>query len=152
MKNIKKALSRLFAPRAWAANSQTAGVHGNGAVSLEASAAITRGQIVGFDSGKIKPATGDILPIGVADDNAVAGEEIAVLLFGSTPGTLSVLSGGTIAAGSEVYSEASGKVSATAPAASASKYCIGIAVGAAASGDEVEIAHCVARKITTPAS
>lgn len=152
MKKIINIIASLFARKTWAANSTTEGVHSDGAVSFEASAAITRGQIVSIDTGKIKPATGSSIPIGVADDNASTGDLIAVLLFGSRPGTLIATASAAITAGQQLYSEADGKISPTAPTAGNSKYCVGIAlVGATASGDEVEFAHCLANKISTPA-
>lgn len=151
MKKIINIVAGIFARGVWAANSTTEGVHGDGAVSFEASAAITRGQIVSIDSGKIKPATGSSIPVGVADDNAAVGDTIAVWLFGARPGTQIAVASAAISAGQQLYSEADGKVSPTAPTAGNSKYCVGVAITAAsASGDEVEFAHCVANKITTP--
>lgn len=153
MKKIINMVSALFSRGVWAANSAAEGVHGEGAASFEASAAIARGQIVSIDGGKIKPATGSTIPVGVADDNAAEGDIISVLLFGSRPGTLVATVSAAVEAGQHLYSEADGKISPTAPTAGNSKYCVGIAISAAsAAGDEVEFAHCVANKVATPAS
>lgn len=152
MKKIINIVAGLFARGVWAANSIPEGVHSDGAVSFEAAAEITRGQIVCICEGKIKPATGSSIPVGVADDDAVSGDVIAVLLFGSRPGTLIATASAAITAGQQLYSEADGKVSPTAPTAGNSKYCVGVALTpATASGDNVEIAHCIAREIETPA-
>ena len=85
MKKVINMLSALFSRGVWAANSAAEGVHGDGAASFEASAAIARGQIVSIDGGKIKPATGPTAPtagnskycVGIAVSAAsAAGDEV----------------------------------------------------------------------------
>lgn len=147
IKKIKKLFAR--ATYVWAANSVANGVHSDGAISCEASGDIVRGDIVMFDSaGKIQTADGTGTPIGIADDNAKAGDFISVLLLGSRTGTLLGVASGAISAGDTVYSEAGGKIGASAPESDASKFAVGVAITSGVAGDEIEIAHCVARAIS----
>jgi hypothetical protein len=88
------------------------------------------------------------VPVGIiCDEASAAEEELAVSLLGAAPATLRMVAAGTIAAGSLVYTAASGKVGAL-PTTSGTYYCVGIALtAAAASGDVIEVDPCVAQKV-----
>lgn len=88
---------------------------------------------------------GDV-PLGQSDDQADSGVPIALSLFGVAPGTLRVVSDGTIANGDHVKCGATGKVTK----ASSTDVSFGIALigsdGSSADGDAISIIHCVPHK------
>ncbi len=82
-------------------------------------------------------------PLGQSDDQADAGVPIAINLFGQVPGTLRVVTDGTIANGDHVKCGAAGVVTK----ASSTDRSFGIAIigtdQTSASGDSIAIMHCV---------
>jgi hypothetical protein len=90
-------------------------------------------------------AAGDV-PLGNSDDQADADVPIAINLLGVKPGTLRVVTDGTVANGEHVKCGASGKVTQAAT----TDVSFGIAtIGSdqsVADGDVIEIIHCVPHK------
>lgn len=82
-------------------------------------------------------------PLGQSNDQAEAGLPIAISLFGLKPGTLRVVTDGTIANGDHVKCGAAGVVTK----ASSTDRSFGIALigtdASSASGDVITIQHCV---------
>lgn len=120
--------------------SSTVSTHENGNVPLAAEEAIsTRYLLV-----KKGTAANGILingatdrPWGVCLDEPASGDKATVGILGATVGTLKVIAGAAVTAGSKVYTAASGKVTGTH---ATGVYCLGIAVTSASSdGDLVEI-------------
>lgn len=114
-------------------------VHPNGNITYTAAAAIAKGDIVKFSSGKVTPCTGATdLAIGVALDSATQGDIVPVAILGNFTGTVQIKAGGAISAGAQVTAAATATSAAT-------DVIVGIALEAAsASGDMIEIAHAVA--------
>ena len=119
------------------------GKHPNGILTYTAAAACDKGTIVMFtgstdDNGRptITPTTsGSDMAIGVTETECAAGDEVAVGILGSYTGTMLVEAGGAIAVGANV---------STNGLTAESGLTIGIALDAAtASGDLIELAHCV---------
>lgn len=87
------------------------------------------------------------VPLGVTRDQPDAAEDLfAVDLFGCTAGTKLALTGGVIAAGNEISSDAAGKA-VVLPTAAGTYYVVGRALSAAASGGLVEFVPCYPRKV-----
>jgi len=91
-------------------------------------------------------STGEV-PLGSSDDVADSTTTpIAINLFGVKPGTVRITAGGTITNGDHVKSDSAGKI----VTASSTDVSFGIAIvgldQTAASGDVVEVIHCVPHK------
>ena len=88
---------------------------------------------------------GDV-PLGTSDDQADSGVPIAIKLFGVKPGTLRVVTDGSIGNGDHVKCAASGQVTK----ASSTDVSFGIAIigtdASAAAGDTIAIIHAVPHK------
>ena len=119
------------------------GKHPNGIITYTAAAACDKGAIVKFTgetdaNGRptITPCTGTSdAAIGIAETECAAGDEVAIGILGSYNGTQLVKAGGAVTVGANV--------SPTGTAIT-SGLTIGVALDAAsASGDLIEIAHCV---------
>jgi hypothetical protein len=92
--------------------------------------------------------TAATLPLGVVMDEPAVGDSAAIQLLGSKSGTMKMVASGVITAGALVYTDAAGKVSATAAAGS---YHVGRALTAAgADGDLIEVLHCFPMAVSTP--
>ena len=121
--------------------------HPEGNATYTAGAAIAKGEVVKFSSGKVVKCTGDTdAAIGVALDSAAAdGDIIPVAVLGNFHGTIIVKATEAISAGAGV--------NPTGGAAAAGDLVIGRALTAAtASGDMIEVAHCVAGLLAGPAA
>lgn len=114
-----------------------------GSMTYVAAAAIAKGKAVKFSSGKVTPVTAKTdIAIGIALDGAAAGELCPVAIAGVYPETVSILSGGSITAGQQVNVLGNAETSSDT-----SEILIGTALTTAtASGQLVEIAHCVAAR------
>ena len=119
------------------------GKHPNGIITYTAAAACDKGAIVKFtgetdSNGRptVTPCTGTSdAAIGIAETECAAGDEVAIGILGSYNGTQLVKAGGAVTVGANV--------SPTGTAIT-SGLTIGVALDAAtASGDLIEIAHCV---------
>ncbi|MEO0510557.1 MAG: capsid cement protein [Verrucomicrobiota bacterium] len=85
------------------------------------------------------------LPIGWNDDEAVIDTNTNVNLLGSAFETAVLTASGNVAIGDPVYTAAAGRVS-TLSAIAGTYYQVGVALSAAADGEEVEVDPCLARK------
>lgn len=117
-----------------------AGAHLNGRLTLKAGATIVRGDVLKFSEGKVVPCTAaDDEAIGIALDGATTdtmNDLVPVACLGNFTGTVVLKAKGAITAGA--------KVTAAGTQAEAGDATIGVALEAAtASGDLIEIAHCV---------
>ena len=119
------------------------GKHPNGIITFTAAAACVKGQIVKFTGSTDANGAPTITPttattdaaIGVTETECAAGDQVAVGILGSYPGTTLVCAGGAIAVGANV---------STVGTAADSGLTIGVALNAAAqSGDLIELAHCL---------
>jgi len=102
---------------------------------------------IGSDAVHVAVCGASNVPLGVIDDTAAgAGEDVAVQLLGCADCTLRMVAAAAITAGVLVYTAANGKVSALS-ASAGTYYCVGQALSAAASADEViEVDPCPAVK------
>lgn len=141
MKKIKNIILRLFYKGVWAENDTLVGVHPDGAINCEANGAIARNSLVKLSSGKVVASGAAELPLGVAQDNVVAGERVAVKLLGNATGTIVGIASEAISQGDALYAVADGKVAKTKPVASGTHYLIGYALTSAAADGELEIQH-----------
>ncbi len=110
----------------------------DGYKTFECDEAIAQYARVKLDSdGKITTAGLTDKGIGVLRDESFAAGEKKAVKLNSAPGTMKMIASEAIAAGAEVYSEASGKVQDTAQATA---YLVGVALEAAtADGDVIEV-------------
>ncbi|HNX04680.1 MAG TPA: DUF2190 family protein [Opitutales bacterium] len=94
----------------------------------------------GSDASHIALCGASNVPLGIiADEASAAGEDVAVLLLGSSGTTLGMVAAGAINAGSLVYTAANGRVSALS-ATAGTYYCVGVALTAATTaGDSIEV-------------
>lgn len=116
------------------------GIHHDGIVTFTAAAAIVKGDILKFSSGKVTPTTAATdLAIGVAVDGAASGEIVPVAILGNKIGTVLVKAGGAVSQGAQIAADGTATAAAT-------DVIVGIALeAAAASGDLIEVAHQVAQ-------
>ncbi len=115
------------------------GIHRSGIVTFTAAAAVAKGAILKFSSGKVTPCTAATdAAIGVALDAADAGGLVPVAVLGAVSGTVLVKAGGAIEQGAQIAAD--GKATAAA-----TDLIVGRALEAAsAAGDLVETATQVA--------
>lgn len=135
-------------PIAYAANIAE-GIHADALTRLTDAAITTRHLLykAGSDANHIAVAGAADLPIGAIADEATAAEEnLTLLLLGKGP-TKRMVASEAITAGEEVYAAASGKVQ-DLPTAAGTYWRVGTALtAAAADGDVIEVADCVAQKL-----
>ena len=119
------------------------GTHPNGNITYNAAAAVAKGQPVKFTGSTTTTGMPTVTPCAAATDAAIgvtetecsAGDQVAVGILGSYPGTTLVCAGGAIAVGANV---------STVGTSADSGLTIGVALNAAAqSGDLIELAHCL---------
>lgn len=122
------------------------GTYRNGVKSYTPDAATTSRYLcykIGTDGDHSAITGAGDTPLGQSDDQADAGVPIAINLFGVVPGTLRVVTDGTIANGDHVKCGATGKVTK----ASTTDRSFGIAIigtdQTSADGDVIAIIHCV---------
>lgn len=125
------------------------GVHCDSVTRLTDAAITSRHLLykVGSDADHIAVGGAADLPIGTIDDEADAAEEnLSVQLLGKGP-TKRMVASEAISAGEEAYTAASGKVQ-DLPTAAGTYWRVGTALtAAAADGDIIEVADCVAQKL-----
>ena len=110
------------------------------ALSKKAKAAITtRNVLVSLDASnedQVEICSTSGIPVGVATDEASAGEMINVDLLGCSR-TLNILAGGTISGGDLLTIGTGGSV-VVIPETAGSYYCIGIALNSGVQGSYIE--------------
>jgi len=116
------------------------GIHHDGIVTFTAAAAIAKGELLKFSSGKVTPTTGATdLPSGVALDGAVADAIVPVAILGNKIGTVLVKAAGAISQGAQIAANATATAAAT-------DVIVGVALEAASAADDlIEVAHQVAQ-------
>lgn len=128
-----------------------AGSHADGLVTRITEAAFTSPYLLcrkGTAARQILVGTATALPLGCVADSALVTTEIGVRLLGAGD-TQIMIASGVIAVDAPVYTDAAGKVSATAASGS---YRVGTAVTASTGdGDEIEVLACFPIPATTPA-
>ena len=104
---------------------------------------------VGTDATHVALCGASEIPLGPITDEAAAAEELVnVELLGVTGRTLLLVASEAITAGEHVYTAASGKVQ-DLPAGAGTYYEVGLALTPSTNdGDLIEVATCVARKVT----
>lgn len=151
---------------------ENVGTHPNGIVTLKASAALAKGILVKFSTGKAAPVTDpQDVAFGVTLDSASAADDIVpIAVLGSYTGTVLLRAGGSVSQGDYIAaaSETIGGVASqpcvkavsasdsTASTASSivplkyKKMVVGVALTPASSaGDYIEVAHCAAYPFIT---
>ena len=125
------------------------GKHPYGIITFTAAAACDKGAIVKFTGETDANGAPTITPtsattdaaIGICETECAAGDQVAVGILGSYPGTMLVKAGGAVTVGAAV---------STTGTAADSGLSIGVALNAAsASGDLIELAHQL--PVTLPA-
>ncbi len=113
----------------------------NGSGTFVADGALAKGDIVAFNNGKAKKnTTATAVAFGVALDSAADGEIVPVAILGSYTGTVQVKATAAVTQGAHV--DSAGGVGA------ANDMIVGVALQAAsASGELIEVAHCVPGKL-----
>ena len=103
---------------------------------------------VGTDGDHVAVCGAGDVPLGQSDDSADVGIPIAINLFGQKPGTLRVVTDGTIANGDYVKTAANGTVTkaSTTDAGQFGKAVFGIDTSSAA-GDVITVAHVMPSKL-----
>jgi hypothetical protein len=122
------------------------GTSRHGAKSYTPDAATTSRYLcykIGTDGDHVAITGAGDTPLGQSDDQADAGIPIGINLFGVVPGTLRVVTDGTISNGQHVKCGATGKVTVAAT----TDRSFGIAIigtdQTSADGDVITIIHCV---------
>jgi hypothetical protein len=111
--------------------SLTSGTH-SGSVTRVAAAAVTRGQLLKNDAGKVTPCTADTdVALYVALDSADANANVPCGVLGGNPGTHLVKATGVIAVGDRIGVLGAAQAVQT-------KTIVGIALEAGAIGELVE--------------
>jgi hypothetical protein len=114
----------------------TSGTH-SGSITRVAAAAVTRGQLLKNDAGKVTPCTADTdIALFVALDDAEANANVPCGALGGNPGTHLVLATDAIAIGDRI-----GVLGAAQ--ATQAKAIVGRALEAGAAGELVEFDPCV---------
>jgi len=86
-------------------------------------------------------------PVGVATDEADAGDPLALKILGVSPQSVLLTASGAISAGAFLYAAASGKVQGE-PTSAGTYYLVGRALTAATgAGDQLEVETCVPVKL-----
>lgn len=141
--NRAKSVVNLFRrPRMlWLANIAE-GTHAGTITKLADAAITTRFLLVkpGTDGNHIALSGANDCPLGVCEDEPSAAEEpVAVALLGCSPRTVKMVANGEITALAEVYTAASGKISAVS-AVAGTYYRVGRAIQASTGdGDTIEV-------------
>lgn len=135
----------------WNVANAAVGTH-EGTVTRKAGVAITAKHLLGKlgNAGEqyVEVAGVNDVPLYVMPDEAALGDAVACEILGVAGSTVRMLASAGIAAGSEVVPAANGKVRAL-PAAAGTYSVVGRALTASeADGDLVEVASCVARRVT----
>jgi len=98
-------------------------------------------------AGEVDPCGASDCPVGVATDEAAAGDPLALKILGVSPQSVLVTASGAIAAGAYLYAAASGCVQGE-PSSAGTYYLVGRALTAATgAGDQIEAETCVPVKL-----
>lgn len=148
---ITRSFQLLFEPLGLTDALNTAGSHAGGLVSRVTEAAFDTPYLLarkGTAARQILVGTATARPIGTVADAALVTTEIGVRCLGG-PDTQLMIASGVIGVDAPVYTDAAGKVSATAASGS---YMVGTALTATtADTQEIEVLTCVPMPVTTPA-
>jgi hypothetical protein len=148
---ITRSFQLLFEPLGLTDALNTAGSHAGGLVSRVTEAAFATPYLLarkGTAARQILVGTATARPIGTVADAALVTTEIGVKCLGG-PDTQLMIASGVIAVDAPVYTDADGKVSATAASGS---YMVGTALTATtADGQEIEVLTCIPMPVSTPA-
>ncbi|HCJ11602.1 MAG: hypothetical protein A2Y14_01820 [Verrucomicrobia bacterium GWF2_51_19] len=96
---------------------------------------------------QVEVCKADQAPFGVMTDIASINEPINVAILGNTGTSLKMVAAVAIKAGSMVFTADNGRIQAL-PTVKGNYYEIGMALTDAEKDDDVEVASCVARKVT----
>jgi hypothetical protein len=125
-----------------------------GAITATANSAFTAKYLLAKANatpGLVDVAGASDIPVGVATDEAAAGDILALKLLAASAQTTRMVASGTIAAESLLYTAANGQVQ-TEPATAGTYYLVGRALSAASgAGDRLEVEPCLPLRLTVAA-
>lgn len=148
---ITRAAQLLFEPLGLTDALNNQGTHEGGLITRITEEAFSSGNLLckkGTAARQILIGTATARPLGVIADTAAITTDIGVILLGGADSVLMIASG-VIGVDAPVYTDAAGKVSATAASGS---YLVGTALTATTGdGQEIEVQSCFPMPVTTPA-